>query len=167
MSCKSAKWSRVLPCGQKDERTGMRKQKAVFRNFANGSNNKIGNVRNTIIVARSRNHCSNGNITMCFVCIFELHDIINNIKILNASKKCFYGKFVTSNNKTYVILHINWLTFFVRFSTNVEFPSRFCWKPPNAKVYGNPSSGSRADTCGQTDGHNEDIRRLSRLFERA
>jgi len=107
MSCKSAKWSRVLPCGQKDERTGMRKQKAVFRNFANGSNNKIGNVRNTIIVARSRNHCSNGNITMCFVCIFELHDIINNIKILNASKKCFYGKFVTSNNKTYVILHVN------------------------------------------------------------
>jgi len=40
-------------------------------------------------------------------------------------------------------------------------------KAPNAKVYENPFSGSRVDTCGHTRGYNEDIRRFSRLFERA
>jgi hypothetical protein len=78
----------------------MRKLKAAFRNFGNASNNKTGNVR----VARSRNHYSNGNVTMCFVCTVEQHDTINNIKILNSSQKCFYCKFVTCNDKTYVCL---------------------------------------------------------------
>jgi len=77
----------------------MRKLRAAFRNFANAPNNKIGNVRSTIIMARSRNHCSNGNITMCFVFTAELHDTINNIQILNAQQKCFYGKFVNATIK--------------------------------------------------------------------
>jgi len=37
-------------------------------------------------------------------------------------------------------------------------------KAPNIKFQ---SSLNRADTCGQTDGHDEDIRRFSRLYERA
>jgi len=40
-------------------------------------------------------------------------------------------------------------------------------KDPNTNVYGNPSSGSRADMCGQTDGHEEASRPFSRLCELA
>ena len=40
-------------------------------------------------------------------------------------------------------------------------------KVPNIKFHGNPSSGSHADICGQTDGHDEANRRFSRLWERA
>jgi len=74
-------------------------QSALNRHFSNDLQ-----LRSTIIVARSRNHCYNGNITMCFVCIVELHDTVNGIKILNASQKCFCGKSVTCNNKTYVFM---------------------------------------------------------------
>ena len=35
------------------------------------------------------------------------------------------------------------------------------------KFHGNPSSGKPADTCGQTDGHDEANKRFSRLCERA
>jgi hypothetical protein len=120
-------------------------------------------------VARSRNHCSNVNVTMCSGCIVEPHDTINNIKILNASQKCdFYGKFVTCNNKTYVRMSSCKLTYiFGRFFNKCGVSRQIFLEAPNAKVYGKPSRGRRADTCGQTDGHNEDIRRFSRLFERA
>jgi len=37
-------------------------------------------------------------------------------------------------------------------------------KDPNTNVYGNPSSGSGADMCGQTDGHEKASRPFSRLY---
>jgi hypothetical protein len=37
----------------------------------------------------------------------------------------------------------------------------------NIKVRGNPAGGNRADTCGQTDGHEEVNGRFSQLCERA
>jgi hypothetical protein len=84
---------------EKDGWTDMRKLNASFRNFANAPNNKIGNLRSIIIVARSRNHRSNGNVTMCLLSTAELHYTINNIKILNAQQKCFHGKFVNATIK--------------------------------------------------------------------
>jgi hypothetical protein len=38
---------------------------------------------------------------------------------------------------------------------------------PNIKLQVNSDIGSRAGTCGRTDGHNEDHRRFSRLYEYA
>jgi hypothetical protein len=37
------------------------------------------------------------------------------------------------------------------FSHNLNFLNRFSYKSPNLKFHVNPSSGSRANTCGQTD----------------
>jgi hypothetical protein len=116
----------------------MRKLKASFRNFANVPNNKTGNVRSTIIVARSRNHSSSGNVTMCFVFIVELHDTINNIKILKASQKYFMAKLSHAKIKRmyvcmYVCLHVNGPTFLFDFQQMWSFPDRFSWKPPMPK----------------------------------
>ena len=39
----------------------------------------------------------------------------------------------------------------VRFQSNLHFSYRFLKKSPNIKSHKNPSSGSRAVSCGQTD----------------
>ena len=53
-----------------------------------------------------------------------------------------------------------------RILTEFGITQHILKKFPNIKFDLNPSMGSRVDTCGQTDGH-EDNKRFSRLFERA
>jgi hypothetical protein len=40
------------------------------------------------------------------VCVVELYVTVSYIKISSVAQQCFYGKFVASNNKTYVGLHV-------------------------------------------------------------
>jgi hypothetical protein len=40
------------------------------------------------------NHCCNGNVTMCSLCIVELHVTANNRKIFNVAQQHFYGNFI-------------------------------------------------------------------------
>ena len=58
------------------------------------------------------------------------------------------------------------LTSVLPFSTKLGVPQRISTKVPNMKFNRNPSSKSRADTCGQTDVHDEVTMCFSRLWER-
>jgi hypothetical protein len=74
--------------------------------------------------------------------------------------------YAAGNNRTHLGL-------LVRCPTLLFDVNRICisWRifiqVPGGKFHGNPSSGSRADTCGRTDGHGEANRRVSLLCERA
>jgi hypothetical protein len=50
---------------------------------------------------------------------------------------------------------------------NQIWPFSIFIKPANTKFQGDPSSGSRADACGETDGHDVGDRHFSPLCERA
>ena len=43
-------------------------------------------------VALTSNHCCNANASLCYICIVEVHVTVNDVTILCAAKKCFYGK---------------------------------------------------------------------------
>jgi hypothetical protein len=50
---------------------------------------------------------------------------------------------------------------------NLEFSQQVLEKYSNIKFYENPSSGSRAISCGWTDGHDEANSCFSQFFESA
>ena len=47
------------------------------------------------VVALSRNHCPNGNGTVRFMCIVELHATVNSVKILSVAHKASWGEFMS------------------------------------------------------------------------
>jgi hypothetical protein len=57
---------------------------------------------------------------------------------------------VAGNNKTYLGLQVK-----CQILTKFVASGQIFMDVPYIKFRGNPSSGTRADTCGQTDGHNE------------
>ena len=63
---------------------------------------------------------------------------------------------------TYLRLHVKCPTFLSNFNKIWSYRQIF-HKSPNIKFDGNRSSGSHADTGGETDGHDEGNRLLSRL----
>ena len=65
------------------------------------------------------------------------------------------------NNERYLRLHVKCSILLLIFSTDFH-------RSPQCQFHGNPSSRSRADTCGQTDGRNVVGEwGFSRLCERA
>jgi hypothetical protein len=130
---------------------------------------KIGNVRYHNNVARLRNDCSNGNPTMRYLCIVEIHTTVNNIKYRVLYNSACYGDFVTGNNKTYLGLHVQYPMFIPPFLTTSGFFSANLHKVYNIKFPRNPSCEGHADnmrTAGRTD-KKKLIRRISRLSKRA
>ena len=69
---------------------------------------------------------------------------------------------VVGNTKTYLCLHVKCPTFLTDFKEIYVFSADF-HKVPTTKFQSYPTRGSRADICGQTDGHDEGNRRFSRL----
>ena len=59
--------------------------------------------------------------------------------------------YVAGNNETYFGLHVMCPTCLSDFNKILKFLGIFPLKPLNTKFQGNPSSGNRADTSGQTD----------------
>jgi hypothetical protein len=59
--------------------------------------------------------------------------------------------YVASNNQTYLCLHVKCSIYLFDFNQIWTFSTDFT-KVPNIKFKVNPSSGSRVDKCGQTDG---------------
>jgi hypothetical protein len=54
--------------------------------------------------------------------------------------------------------------FVPEFNQILGFPKGF-HRSNQSQFYGNPSSGTRADTCGRTDGRDEAKRRFLRIYE--
>jgi hypothetical protein len=67
----------------------------------------------------------------------------------------FWDEFVSpTNNKTYLSLHEKDSTFYPILD-KFGFSRQTFVKALHIKFHRNPSSGSRADTCGQTGGHHD------------
>jgi hypothetical protein len=73
---------------------------------------------------------------------------------------------VAGNSKAYVVPHVQCPIFPPDFN-QIRLFSTYFHKPVSIKFHLNPSTGSRNDTCEQTDGHDEHNRRFSRSCERA
>jgi hypothetical protein len=118
-----------------------------------------------LTLALSRNHCCNGNATMRYTCIVEPHVTLSKKYIACCTKMLLWRIYFADKNKTYFVLHVKFPTFLSDYNKFGAFLRIFI-KAPSIKFHGNPSNGSRADTFGQTDGH-EANRRFSRLCKRA
>jgi hypothetical protein len=66
---------------------------------------------------------------------------------------------VSCNNKTYLGLHVKCPIFLPDFNKICILSTDF-YDSPISNFHGNPSTGVRAATCGQTDGHYEGSRRF-------
>lgn len=96
------------------------------------------------------------------VCVVELHVSVATWK-QSVEQKCFYGSFMSSETITCTQI-LTWSSQYLCPSLNESvFSRQIVIKVPSAKFHGNLSTGSRADTYGQTDGHDEATRRFSRI----
>ena len=59
------------------------------------------------------------------------------------------------DNRTELILRVKCPVFFLSYSNQIWSLPHIFIEVYNAKFHGNPSSGSRADTCGRTDKRTE------------
>lgn len=84
--------------------------------------------------------------------IVEKHVTVNNIKISSVAQQYFCGEFMC--RQQYVV---------VRSQPKMPkiFFRQIFRKGPNVKFHRNPSSGSLADNCEQSDRHEEGNRRFS------
>jgi hypothetical protein len=62
---------------------------------------------------------------------------------------------VAGNNKTYLGLYVKCPVFLFHILTKFGFSQKISIRVLNIKFHVNPSSGSRADMCGQRDGHDQ------------
>jgi len=72
---------------------------------------------------------------------------------------CLWRIYVTGNTKS---VHVKFPVIF-SILTKYGVPRHIVIEVPDIKFHGNPPSGNRADTCEQTDGHDESSGRFSRL----
>jgi hypothetical protein len=107
-------------------------------------------------VKSSRHHCCNAKTTISYLCIVELHVIVNNTEIFYFSQHCFY---VAGNSKKYLGLLVKCPT--MSNFNQILTSSTYC---PNIKLHGNPSRGSRDDPRGQTDGRSRGLDRADTSF---
>jgi len=72
------------------------------------------------------------------------------------TQRAFWWRFyVTGNNKTYWRPNVKCPIFLPVLYERWDFPDRFSLKVPKIKFQVNPSGGSCADTCGQSDRHTD------------
>jgi hypothetical protein len=65
------------------------------------------------------------------VCV-ELHDTVNNVKILSVAQRCFNGKFISPATIKHALFFMWRVQYFVRLEPNVELLHRFYKSPiPN------------------------------------
>ena len=91
------------------------------------------------------------NATISSVCIVELHVCQQYENIESCTAVRFFGEFaspVKIKRSTY--LHVKWPTSLSGFNL-FRMSRQISVKGPSMKFHRNPSSGSRAGTCGQTD----------------
>ena len=55
------------------------------------------------IVALSRNYRCNGNATVHFARVVELHATVTYVKLLRVAQHCFHAKFMSPATVTYVV----------------------------------------------------------------
>ena len=104
------------------------------------------------IVACSRNNCYHERATMRSLCTVETQVAVNNTKVLTAARHssatqvCHHQqhKVLTPSRKVPDI--------FVRVESNLRFSRQAFVEVPVFKFHENRCSGSRADTCRQTQG---------------
>ena len=103
----------------------------------------------------SRKHCCKGNAATRSVGTVELHVTVNSIKnyrvLLN---NAWMTNWCHENNRTYLGLHVKCpirLTLINFGSSRHSFIKAPPPPPPRIKFHENPSTGSRADTCWQSD----------------
>jgi hypothetical protein len=65
--------------------------------------------------------------------------------------------YAAGSNKPYLRLHVNCLTFLSVFNQNLEYVNGYS----NTQFHGGTSSGSRAKTRGNSQGHDEATRGFS------
>lgn len=93
--------------------------------------------------------CCNGNAIRRTVSIAEPHITVNYIKILCCKKNVLSQIYVTGDYKTFLDHTVSWPIFFSDLNWIWSFSTFHV--SPNIKFHGRPSTGSRADTHGQTD----------------
>jgi hypothetical protein len=73
-----------------------------------------------------------------------------------------YGELMpAATQKLYLSVNVKCEVFFFSFLTKYGIPENIFKGVINVKLHGNSASGSRADTCGQMDRHDESNRRFS------
>jgi hypothetical protein len=113
-------------------------------------------------MARSPNHCCHGKATMRSPCIvFHLHVTVNNINLVNVAIQIqqwmhfalllSYKTFVIAFNNMQVRRTSSSVGYFRLILPNLGIFGKISIKVSSIKFYENTSSGSRADTGGQTD----------------
>jgi hypothetical protein len=85
------------------------------------------------------------------VCTVALHVTVNNTEILSAEKKLYGGLMSPANIKMYLGLHVKCLISLSDLKKKIGMSRHVLISVSSIKFKGNLSSGSRADTCGQTD----------------
>jgi len=99
------------------------------------------------------------------LCFIELQVTVNNVKIMVITQ-CFYGDFMQPTAMNYFGLYVKCLIF-CPILTKFGFCNQMNIKVSSIKLHRNPSNGSRADICRQTDGNDKIIRRFPCIGERA
>jgi hypothetical protein len=79
----------------------------------------------------------------------------------------FYGEILWPITKEHTSTFMYSARYFCSILNKSGFSRQVFTKVPNMKSHINPPSASRADICGQTDGHEKANRRFSRLCENA
>jgi len=87
---------------------------------------------------------------MSSLCIVETQVIVNNIQIFSVTQKWLYSAFMSStDNRTELSPRVKCPVFFLSYSNQIWSWRQIFIEVYNVKFYGNPSSGSRADTRGR------------------
>ena len=105
------------------------------------------------VVARSRDHCCSGNATSS-ACIVKI-PVTANVTILSYTEIYVWRIFIAGKNEIYVGLHVKCLYIFRPILTTFGIPRQILIEVIDIKFRGYPSSGTRPDTWGRTDGYDE------------
>jgi len=103
-------------------------------------------------VARSRKHYFSGKATMLSVYIVELHITVNNMKVFIVTQTCTLGKLISPAAVKRLYDFVCNARSFCSILTKFGFSRQIFIQMPVSNFTNIPCSGSRADTCGQTDG---------------
>ena len=86
-----------------------------------------------------------------FYVIVELYATVNDIKQIKVAQKCLSDKFLSLTTLKHTWIFSYSVRCFCDFNQIWKF-SRDFHKSLNIRFHWNPSTGTRTDTCGQTDG---------------
>jgi hypothetical protein len=103
----------------------------------------------------SRGHRCKRKSTTRTVCTAELHATVNNKTTFSVEQQFFYGEFISPSSTKRTLAFMYSELHFCPILRKFGVSRQIFIKIPNVKCHKNPSSGSRADTDGHTDGYDE------------